>query len=236
MSTTVKDDTKKNISNLKVVILGDLGVGKTCLRSQFVHHIFTNAYKSTIGGDYLTSTVRVTQRDNASGATEDTTVNLQVWDTAGQERFNSISQTFYRGTDVVILVYDVTNFESVLSLRDWFHRFLEHCHVEQPGVMIVGNKTDKTNERCVDMEEIREILTSNVENSVDGYVLDWELDLKEVSSKNLDLVEGVFIRVAEIGLELAKDDPGTSRRRMVSFDDVYLTENQCRSPTSKCFC
>ena len=66
-----------------------------------------------------------------------TKVNLQIWDTAGQERFNSISQAFYRGTDVCVLVYDVTNYESVLSIRDWFNRFMEHCHVEFPGIVIV---------------------------------------------------------------------------------------------------
>ena len=159
---------------LKVVLLGDLGVGKTCLRSQFVHHVFTNAYKATIGGDYLTTSVVLPQQIQQSQLSSSTSsldiksnfattrlpstntkVNLQIWDTAGQERFNSISQAFYRGTDVCVLVYDVTNYESVLSIRDWFNRFMEHCHVEFPGIVIVGNKSDKSTDRCVDLNEIK---------------------------------------------------------------------------------
>ena len=56
-SSGTKNNSVPPVPTLKVVLLGDLGVGKTCLRSQFVHHVFTNAYKATIGGDYLTTTV-----------------------------------------------------------------------------------------------------------------------------------------------------------------------------------
>ena len=65
---------------------------------------------------------------------------------------------FIRDTDVCVLVYDVTNYESVLSIRDWFNRFMEHCHVEFPGIVIVGNKSDKSTDRCVDLNEIKILL------------------------------------------------------------------------------
>ncbi|ODV80821.1 ras-domain-containing protein, partial [Suhomyces tanzawaensis NRRL Y-17324] len=217
---------------LKVVLLGDSGVGKTCLRSQFVHHVFTNAYKATIGGDYLTTTVVVPSQlpEEASGPSaallvpddtrpqSSTKVNLQVWDTAGQERFNSISQAFYRGTDVCVLVYDITNYESVLSIRDWFKRFMEHCHVERPGVVIVGNKLDRSSERCVDAEEIRDILVANASINVDEYVVDWDTDLKEVSSKTLELVQELFLRVAQIGIEAVNDGRAHAPTRIQGFD------------------
>lgn len=211
------------VPTIKVVILGDLGVGKTCLRSQFVHHIFTNAYKATIGGDYLTTSVTLDNEDQAK-------VNLQIWDTAGQERFNSISQAFYRGTDVVVLVYDITNYESVLSLRDWFTKFIHHCHVDKPGVIVVGNKIDKQGDRVVDKEEIREIITNNTEINVGEYIDDWELDLIEVEAKKLNLVEKVFQRVAVIGMGLP-----SAKTTIQSFDAIYLNE---RAPEvhSKCAC
>ena len=205
---------------LKVVLLGDLGVGKTCLRSQFVHHVFTNAYKATIGGDYLTTSVVLPQQIQQSQLSSSTSsldiksnfattrlpstntkVNLQIWDTAGQERFNSISQAFYRGTDVCVLVYDVTNYESVLSIRDWFNRFMEHCHVEFPGIVIVGNKSDKSTDRCVDLNEIKDIVTTNTTfANVGDYIDDWDNSLMEISAKRLELVEELFVRVAKLVL------------------------------------
>lgn len=267
---------KPSSSTLKVVLLGDLGVGKTCMRLQYVHHVFTNAYKATIGGDFLTYTVEVPNGTSKIRASDDqfpslednpntqavssgverglespdvipseneettdlgsTKVILQIWDTAGQERFNSISQAFYRGTDVVVLVYDVTNYESVISLRDWFSRFLEYCHVTRPGVVIVGNKIDRVRERCVDAEEIRELVTRNLEAaSVDDYILDWSQDLLEISCKRRELVEKVFERVAEVGLQLQLLDGNECehRRNIEGFDSIDLNEP---SVSSSCAC
>lgn len=222
--------------NLKVVLLGDSGVGKTCLRSQFVHHIFTNAYKATIGGDYLTTSVTIPTNSTSSlpeansnvnvntsdtvpsSSTNTTKVNLQIWDTSGQERFNSISLAFYRGTDVVVLVYDITNYESVLSIRDWFTRFMAHCHVERPGVVIVGNKADLVNDRVVDKEEIRHIVTSNTEVNVDDYIENWDLDLVEVNAKSLSLVDSLFTRVAVIGAGLSN-----TKLPIQNFDTIDLS-------------
>lgn len=246
--------------SLKVVILGDLGVGKTCLRSQFIYHMFTNAYKATIGGDYLTATVYIpTKEDNDEqirtdkgvdndeehDSTEETLmgcnkmplkVNLQIWDTAGQERFNSISQAFYRGTDVVILVYDITSYESVLSLREWFERFIQHCHVEQPGVMVVGNKVDRANERSVERDEIREILNKNTDVSIDSYVRDWDTDLFEVSCKKLELVDKLFHRAGQLGVELLSNSQDKTKQNMLGFDTIDLQHGMNHTASSRCMC
>ncbi|GBL48518.1 hypothetical_protein [Candidozyma auris] len=223
---------------LKVVLLGDSGVGKTCLRAQFVHHIFTNAYKATIGGDYLTTSIEIpkgkapeSNESIRSGPDYDEPkkVSLQVWDTAGQERFNSISSAFYRGADVCVLVYDVTNYESVLSLRDWFSRFIEHCKVDKPGVIIVGNKIDKTNERCIDKDEIQEVLCRNDPKvNLNDYVANWDTDLIEITCKQLSLVEMVFRRAACVGVQIS------SRRRpsVTGFDSIEL--NKIRTWSCSC--
>ncbi|CCE72607.1 Piso0_000194 [Millerozyma farinosa CBS 7064] len=250
------DSQGEIVPTFKVVLLGDSGVGKTCLRSQFVHHIFTNAYKATIGGDYLTATVRVTDsgpeqdgdggRDgsarsaDALGPPESKNVHLQIWDTAGQERFNSISQAFYRGTDVAVFVCDITNYESVVNLRAWFERFMEHCHVERPGVIVVANKKDRAGERSVELEEIKRILSSNNDGSVcvGDLIEDWDYDLQEVSSKSLDLVASVFVRVAEVALKISENTGGesSSTRVMQGFDTIDLSEAaKFHSPT-RCMC
>ncbi|KAG1443254.1 hypothetical protein G6F56_010742 [Rhizopus delemar] len=91
---------------LKVIILGDSGVGKTSLMNQYVNKKFSNQYKATIGADFLTKEVMV----------DDRLVTMQIWDTAGQERFQSLGVAFYRGADCCVLAYDVNNSKSFEAL------------------------------------------------------------------------------------------------------------------------
>lgn len=84
--------TRKKVL-LKVIILGDSGVGKTSLMNQYVNKKFSNQYKATIGADFLTKEVIV----------DDRVVTMQIWDTAGQERFQSLGVAFYRGADCCVL-------------------------------------------------------------------------------------------------------------------------------------
>nr|ACF81381.1 unknown [Zea mays] len=91
--------TSRRRTLLKVIVLGDSGVGKTSLMNQYVHKKFSQQYKATIGADFVTKEVLI----------EDRLVTLQIWDTAGQERFQSLGVAFYRGADCCVLVYDVNS-------------------------------------------------------------------------------------------------------------------------------
>jgi len=120
---------------LKVIILGDSGVGKTSLMNQYVNNKFSSQYKATIGADFLTKEVMV----------GDKLVTMQIWDTAGQERFQSLGVAFYRGADACVLVYDVSNKKSFDSLSGWKDEFLQQCapsNPEQFPFVILGNKCD----------------------------------------------------------------------------------------------
>ncbi|KAI9202343.1 P-loop containing nucleoside triphosphate hydrolase protein [Polychytrium aggregatum] len=120
---------------LKIVIIGDGGVGKTSLRNQFIHSRFTHAYKATIGADFITKDIDV---DGKS-------VHIQIWDTAGQERFQSLGTAFYRGTDACILVYDVTSASSFNNLARWIPEFLKYANISDPTrfpFLLVANKVD----------------------------------------------------------------------------------------------
>lgn len=94
---------KKNI--LKVIILGDSGVGKTSLMHRYVNNKYSQQYKATIGADFLTKEVNV----------DDKVATMQIWDTAGQKRFQSLGVAFYRGADCYVLVYDLTNTKIILK-------------------------------------------------------------------------------------------------------------------------
>jgi len=107
---------------LKIVILGDSGVGKTSLMNRYSTGKFTGQYKATIGADFL-SKENVVVTDNLFATR--TLVTLQIWDTAGQERFQSLGQGFYRGADACLLVYDITDPHSLDNLGMFFYVLIE---------------------------------------------------------------------------------------------------------------
>jgi len=92
----------------KLVLIGDSGVGKSCLLLRFADDNFTDSYISTIGVDFRFRTITIDKK----------TVKLQIWDTAGQERFRTITSAYYRGADGIIMVYDVTSSESFIMLKN----------------------------------------------------------------------------------------------------------------------
>ncbi|XP_069037238.1 ras-related protein rab7-like [Lepisosteus oculatus] len=123
---------------LKVILLGNSGVGKTSLMNQYVNKKFSSQYKCSIGADFLTKEVIV----------DDQLVILQIWDTAGQERFSSLVAGFYRGADSCILVFDVTkpeSFKKLDSLRDEFLIEASPRDPENFPFVVLGNKIDLEN-------------------------------------------------------------------------------------------
>mmetsp|Transcript_49053 Transcript_49053/g.151436 ORF Transcript_49053/g.151436 Transcript_49053/m.151436 type:complete len:207 (-) Transcript_49053:89-709(-) len=123
---------------LKVIILGDSGVGKTSLMNQYVNKKFSNQYKATIGADFLTKEVMV----------DDRLVTMQIWDTAGQERFQSLGVAFYRGADCCVLVFDVTVPKTFETLDSWRDEFLIQASPRDPEnfpFVVLGNKIDMDN-------------------------------------------------------------------------------------------
>ncbi|CAN1235291.1 Ras-related protein Rab7 [Linum perenne] len=120
---------------LKVIVLGDSGVGKTSLMNQYVHNKFSQQYKATIGADFVTKELQI----------DDKLVTLQIWDTAGQERFQSLGVAFYRGADCCVLVYDVNSMRSFDSLENWHDEFLKQANPADPKsfpFILLGNKID----------------------------------------------------------------------------------------------
>ena len=116
----------------KLLLIGDSGVGKSCLLLRFADDTYTESYISTIGVDFKIRTIEL----------EGKTVKLQIWDTAGQERFRTITSSYYRGAQGIILVYDVANRESFDALPKWFAE-LETYVSSSVVKIIVGNKVDK---------------------------------------------------------------------------------------------
>jgi small GTP-binding protein len=127
---------------VKIVLIGDSGVGKTNLLSRFTRDQFNPDSKSTIGVEFATKTLEI----------EGKTVKAQIWDTAGQERYRAITSAYYRGAIGALLLYDVTSALTFQSLTRWLQELRENAD-SNIVVMLVGNKCDLQELRAVATDE-----------------------------------------------------------------------------------
>ena len=153
----------------KIVILGDTCVGKSCILMRFVKNSMLHNHLSTIGIDSSTKTI-TTERGKAT---------LQIWDTAGQDRFRSLSQSYIRNGDAIILVYDITSDDTFQHVTTWMDAIHNMAKQDVP-IILVGNKTDMENERRITTEEGQKLAEK------------YKLLFKEVSAMTGDGVADVF--------------------------------------------
>ena len=125
----------------KLLIIGESGVGKTCLLLRFTDDSFTANHLTTIGIDFKIKIINL----------ENKLIKLQIWDTAGQERFRTITKTYYKGAHGIILTYDVTDINSFKNIRNWIKQIEQNAQNTVCKVL-VGNKCDK-NDSAVSFEE-----------------------------------------------------------------------------------
>ncbi|XP_060757388.1 ras-related protein Rab-26-like isoform X2 [Neoarius graeffei] len=139
----------------KVMLVGDSGVGKTCLLVRFKDGAFlAGSFISTVGIDFRNKVLDV----------DGVKVKLQIWDTAGQERFRSVTHAYYRDAHALLLLYDVTNKASFDNIRAWLTEIEDYAQ-QDVILMILGNKADASHERTVRREE-GERLAKRVEAQV----------------------------------------------------------------------
>lgn len=168
----------------KLVLIGDSGVGKSCLLLRFADDNFTDSYISTIGVDFRFRTINVDSK----------VVKLQIWDTAGQERFRTITAAYYRGADGIIMVYDVTSLESFEHVEEWLSE-VDRYASENTVKLLVGNKAD-----LVDEKQVSEETAQRFADRLGMHFL-------ETSAKTATNVEAAFLTIAK---ELIKSRDKTS--------------------------
>ena len=130
-------------------MLGDSGVGKTTIIDRYKGNKFSTKMKATVGADFWTKEIKHNGH----------TISLQIWDTAGQERFQALSSAFYRGSDAWIICFDLTKKVTFENLNIWRDNFKKHSSlagIENYPVVLVGNKSDLTDEREVKTQLIDE--------------------------------------------------------------------------------
>jgi Ras-related protein Rab-1A len=157
----------------KLLLIGDSGVGKSCLLLRFADDTYTESYISTIGVDFKIRTIELNGK----------TIKLQIWDTAGQERFRTITSSYYRGAHGIIVVYDITDQVSFNNVRQWLQE-IDRYACENVNKLLVGNKCDLQTKRAVETKAAKEY--------ADGL----GIPFLETSAKNSTNVEQAFLTMA----------------------------------------
>uniref|UniRef100_A0A3B5M9P7 ZRAB1B, member RAS oncogene family a n=1 Tax=Xiphophorus couchianus TaxID=32473 RepID=A0A3B5M9P7_9TELE len=176
----------------KLLLIGDSGVGKSCLLLRFADDTYTESYISTIGVDFKIRTIDMDGK----------TVKLQIWDTAGQERFRTITSSYYRGAHGIIIVYDVTEQESFNNVKQWLDE-IDRYACENVSRLLVGNKSDLVSKKVVDAATAQDLASS------------LKIPFLETSAKSTDNVEKAFLTMAaKIHKRLASEGGGFLKAKL----------------------
>jgi Ras-related protein Rab-18 len=144
-----KNDTYDHL--FKLLLIGDSGVGKSSLLVSFTENKFTDDMTTTIGVDFKVKYVNVRGKR----------VKLVIWDTAGQERFRTLTSSYYRGAQGIILIYDITNRESFDNLKNWLKEVNLYATYTDTVKLLVGNKIDLEAKRQVSEEAGEQFASEN---------------------------------------------------------------------------
>ncbi|CAN8232517.1 unnamed protein product [Cochlearia groenlandica] len=210
MSSRLKGFQKNK--DLKIIIIGDSGVGKTSLINRYIDKDFKKVYKNTYGFDYKTKELSI----------GDEGVTLNIWDTAGQERFKSITHNFYRDADCCVLVYDVNVLQTFKSLDKWHDEFIKEVNPSTSGkfpFVLVGNKIDvkEGHSRVVPKKKAKEWCELN-----------GKINYFETSTKEDINVDEAFLMIAKKALSNENHiDEGERYNGESATQPKFATRSRC---------
>ena len=132
------DYTQYDIA-FKVIVIGDSGVGKSCLSNKATKNIFDESYNATIGFEFFVFNIKLNE----------ITIKLQVWDTCGQELYRTLITNFYRNSSLAILVYEINSKQTFENVDMWLKELRSHANPDVK-IFLIGNKVDLEDQREVD--------------------------------------------------------------------------------------
>ena len=195
-----------NILAKKILLIGDVDVGKTSILTRYFNNNFSEVTESTIGIEFKT---KIFIRDNLS-------IKLQIWDTSGQERFKSITQNYFRDADGLLYVFDVTNENSFKSIENWLKMSNDNNNKDFIKILI-GNKTDLEG-RSITKEEMEKFKN---ENSMDK--------LFEISAKDNKNISEMFEIIADLLI-------GKNTLKNIDVSNIPEVNNQNEGDKGICNC
>ena len=205
----------------KLIIVGDSGVGKSCLSIKAIKNYFEELYAPTVGFEFLSFSIKINEQ----------TVKLQIWDTCGQEAYRSLINSFYRNSSLAILVYSIDNIKTFENLEIWLNDIKTQSNPDIK-IILIGNK--------VDLEDKREVSKENGEKFCSDHNLSCFM---ETSAKTGFNAQNLFKKAGSILYEehlKNKDNitrPGTilSLPYIPGLNDPEV-EEESTNRKKKCFC
>lgn len=191
----------------KIIIIGDSGVGKSCILLRFADDTFTPSHISTIGVDFKINTLSI----------ENKVIKLMLWDSAGQERFRNITSTYYRGSHGIIVVFDLTIMESFNNIKMWIKE-IEKFAGNEVCKILVGNKCDLVNRRVVEHNTAKQLAD------------DFNMQYIETSAKDSINIHEAFENMAtEIKHKIIQADKINEKTisKMLENDGKIINNNKC---------
>ena len=213
---TFKKDVEYQRYMFKVILLGNIAVGKTCLLSYFLNKVFKPEYTCTVGIDFKVKTVFLENNKSA---------DLQIWDTSGEERFKTVTRQYYRDASGIVLVYDVTNEKSFADVVHWIDDIKISSKINI-SIVLVGNKTDLEDKRVVSFKTASNYASQN------------NIKYIETSAKSGFNVSDLFEDLSQIMINVSDIEEANKKEQNISFamykDEVSLKRKEINVKKKNC--
>jgi len=197
----------------KVVLLGDSGVGKTCIISRYISGAFDQNSPTTNGASYASKIVEITNKS----------VSLDIWDTAGQEKYKSLTKFFYKDAKVAILVYDITQKESFTNMKQYWYEQLKEFGSKDIIIGVAGNKCDMYEKEDVSENEGKEFA-----EQIGAF-------FEMTSAKNNTGINDLFMNAAQRFFDPNyKQNPEDGKENIESEGKVKLDSNAQKNQRRRC--
>ena len=208
-----------SVESFKVVLVGESGVGKTSIITQFIDQTFQEDQQSTTGGTFSTKSVIC---DGGK------ILKFEIWDTAGQERYRALTKMFYKDANAAIMVYDITRKDSFEELKTYWSQQIKECSPEGIILAISANKSDLIEQENVDEEEAR-----NFGKELGAIFVN-------TSAKNTQGINNLFEEIAKkytgSSTITIKEEEGDAAEEDKGKKDVVKITNDVKKPKRRGFC
>ena len=209
-----------NSQPVKIVLIGESGVGKTSIICQFVDQTFQSEQPSTIGGTFASKKVKC-----GNGKI----LRLEIWDTAGQERYRSVAKMFYKDANAAILVYDITSKTSFEGLQNYWIPQVKNSSPENIILIIAANKVDLFEREQVDQANAKK------------YAKEMNASFVQTSAKDSSGINNLFLEIAKkysgsnsVSILEEKYDDDTEEYKQIRKESIQLSKEYTYQKKRRC--